>query len=636
MRIRRYLPGLAAVLLAAALPLSSRAQERTVTVAVDAREAPRKIFHARLTIPAGPGPLTLAYPRWIPGEHGPTGPIADLTGLEFSAAGKPIAWSRDPVDMYLFHLDVPAGADAVAVTLDYVSPAETTGFSSGASATARLAMISWNQVVLYPAQAKPDELRYTASLRLPESWKFASALETDGQTADRVQFAPVSLTTLVDSPVLAGAHLRVVTLDRETPVHRLDLAADSEAALEMSPDLEAQYRSLVAETGALFRARHYRHYDFLVTLSDHTAHFGLEHHESSDDRVDERSLIDPDRRKLMAGLLPHEMTHSWNGKYRRPSDLAIGSFQQPMRGDLLWVYEGLTEYLGQVLAARSGLLTQEQYREDLALTAAEMDHQRGRAWRPLQDTAVAAQILYDARPDWAAWRRGVDFYPESELLWLEADAIIRRESHGRKTLDDFCRLFLGGQSGPPKVVPYAFEDVVAALNRILPYDWKSFWRTRLDSTGPAAPLAGLTASGWKLVYTDAIPDMQRAAEDVHRVTDVRYSLGISVRDDGTIPDVVPGSPAEAAGLGPGMKLVAVNGRRWSPSLLREAVKRAATQTLELLLENGEFFRSFRIQGAGPERYPHLERDASRPDLIGQIIRPLAPSGGEAKTEKPAR
>lgn len=630
----RLLPAVSFLLLSAA---SLRAADnRPVMLEVDAREAPRKIFHAKLTIPAAPGPLTLAYPKWIPGEHGPTGPIADLVGLRFSADRKPIPWTRDPADMYLLRVEVPSGAESVEAALDYVSPAETGGFSSGSSATSNLSLISWNQLLLYPADRKPDEIPFAASLRLPEGWKWAGALDAAGQSPEGIRFAPVPLTTLVDSPVLTGAYFRAVTLTREPPVHRLDIAADSEAALEMSSELEARYRSLVAETGALFGARHYRHYDFLLTLSDHTAHFGLEHHESSDDRVDERSLVEADRRKLMADLLPHELTHSWNGKYRRPADLAIGSFQEPMRGDLLWVYEGLTEYLGQVLAARSGLQAPEQYREDLALTAAEMDHQKGRAWRPLQDTAVAAQILFGARSDWAAWRRGVDFYPESELLWLEADAIIRRESRGRKSLDDFCRLFHGGESGAPKVIPYTFDDVVAALNQILPRDWKSFWRTRLDSTGPKAPLAGLAEGGWKLVYTEEIPDLQRAAEDTHKVTDVRYSIGISVREDGAIPDVVPESPAAAAGVGPGMRLVAVNGRRWNPVVLRDAIKRSTSRAVELLVENGEFLKTYRLDYAGPERYPHLERDKARPDLLSSIIRPLASRAADTKSEKPAR
>ncbi len=614
------------------------AQQALIALEVDASEAPRKIFHARLSLPASPGPLTLAYPKWIPGEHGPTGPIADLAGLKFSAVGKPLPWRRDSADMYLFHVDVPPGASSIEASLDYLSPAEAGGFSSGSSATARLTLVSWNQVLLYPAGAKADEIRFAAALKLPAGWKYATALDVEKESSDGVRFAPVSLTTLVDSPVLAGAHFKTVTLGAGFPVHRLDIAADSEAALAMSTELTAKYRSLVAETGALFGARHYRHYDFLLTLSDHTAHFGLEHHESSDDRVDERSLIDDDRRKIMAGLLPHEMTHSWNGKYRRPADLAIGSFQEPMHGDLLWVYEGLTEYLGQILAARSGLLTAEQYREALALTAAEMDHQEGRQWRPLQDTAVAAQVLYAARSDGYSWRRGVDFYPESELLWLEADTVIRAQTKRIRSLDDFCRAFHGGQSGPPKVVPYSFDDIVAGLNAVAPYDWRGFWKSRLEKTGRGAPLAGVAATGWKLTYNESVPKMQKAAEEVRRFTDVRYAIGVSVGEDGRIPDVLPGSPAAAAGVSPGMKLVAVNGRRWSREGLREAIKATKSRhSIDLLVENGEFFQSCRLDYSGGEKYPHLERDASRPDLLSEIIRPAASApAAPPKTTKQKR
>ena len=599
------------------------AQNRAVTVEVDAREAPRKIFHARLSIPAQPGPMTLLYPKWIPGEHGPTGPITDVAGLKLAAAGKAIPWKRDPVEMYALHCDVPAGADKIDVTLDYLSPAETGGFSSGSSATARLALISWNQMLLYPAGVSADSIQYAASLRLPSGWKYATSLGLAQETPDALAFAPVSLTTLVDSPVLAGAHFRVVTLGTEAMAHRINIAADSEAALALSPELVTSYKSLVAETGALFGARHYRHYDFLVTLSDHTAHFGLEHHESSDDRVPERSLIDDARRRLMAGLLPHEMTHSWNGKYRRPAGLAPGSFDQPMRGDLLWVYEGLTQYLGQVLTARSSLLTPDQYRESLALTAAGMDVQKGRAWRPLADTAVAAQLLYGARSDWASWRRGVDFYPESELLWLEADALIRQQSRGSKSLDDFCRLFHGGESGPPKVVPYRFEDVVAALNQVAPHDWKTFWTTRLASTRPGAPLGGIAASGWKLAYREEPGEMEKALEEAGKAVDMRFSLGFMVQEGGAIPDVIADSPAARAGIGPGMKLVAVNERRYGPDILRDALKASKSRPLELLVENGEFLKSYRLDYSGPERYPYLERDSSKPDLLSQIIKPLA-------------
>src|SRR5262245_38136756 len=427
-----------------------------VTLAVDASEAPRKIFHARLTFDVSPGPLTLQYPKWLPGEHGPTGPISDLAGLKITAGGKDVAWRRNLTEMYNINLEVPAGTSTLEVALDFLSPANEAGFSSAASATEQLAVISWNQMLLYPKGSNPNTISYTASLRLPAGWKFGTALPVAREGADTVDFAPASLVTLVDSPVLIGAYFRKVALNEERR-ESINIAADSAAALQASADQITHWKNLVDEANALFGAHHYRHYDFLLTLSNHTAHFGLEHHESSDNRVSERSLTDADENLLMAGLLPHEMTHSWNGKYRRPSGLATPDYQTPMQGDLLWVYEGLTEYIGAIPTPRSGLTTADQYRELLADTAADMDHRAGRAWRPLQDTADAAQILYGTGGPWESWRRSVDFYPESELIWLEADVLIRQQTQGKKSLEDFCKTFHGGQSGPPAVVPYTFD-----------------------------------------------------------------------------------------------------------------------------------------------------------------------------------
>ncbi len=625
-----FLVRLAAALLLAGASLA-QAQQPAIQLSVDAGEAPRKIFHVRMSVPASPGPLTLVYPKWIPGEHGPTGPIADVAGLKFSAAGKPLSWRRDPVDMYMFHVEPSAGASSVDVEFDYLSPAAAEGFSSGASATAQMAVVSWNQVLLYPQGRRAADVTFTASLRLPPGWKFGTALPVNRESGNTIEFQPVSLETLVDSPVLLGAHFRTLALAPGiTPAHQLHMAADSNVALEMSPDLQAAYNKLVAEAGALFGARHYRGYHFLLSLSDYVAHFGLEHHESSDNRVAERSLIDPDKRKTMADLLPHEFVHSWNGKHRRPADLATLDFQQPMRSELLWVYEGLTQYLGALLSARSGLRTPDQYRENLALVAAELDHRSGRAWRPLADTATAAQILYGARQDWSDWRRGVDFYDESLLLWLEVDTILRQRTQGARTLDDFCRLFHGGQSGAPAVKTYTFEDVVAALNSIAPYDWKSFFQTRIYSTAPRAPLGGIENGGWRLAYTEQIPDLLRARENVQKTVDLSFSLGMKVKNDpgtdehGAVLDVIPNMAAARAGVAPGMKLVAVNGRRWSAEVLREALKAAKgrSEPVELLVENREFFKTYRLDYHEGEKYPWLERDSTKPDLLSQILKPL--------------
>jgi predicted metalloprotease with PDZ domain len=331
-------------------------------------------------------------------------------------------------------------------------------------------------------------------------------------------------------------------------------------------------------------------------------------------------------------LLPHEFVHSWNGKYRRPADLSTPDYQQPMKTDLLWVYEGLTEYLGSILTPRSGLETPEQYREDLALVAAELDHRPGRTWRPLADTAVAAQTLYGMPAQWSSWRRGVDFYDESALIWLEADVTLRQLTRGQKSLDDFCRRFHGGQSGPPQLKTYSFDDVVGALNEVAPYDWKQFLNARLNSTSPRAPLGGIEGSGWKLVYNEIIPGQQRVRESARDYIDVRYSLGFSVSEKGEVLDVIPGTPAAEAGLAPGSQLLGVNGRRWNhnrqPDQLREAIRAAkgTPEPIRLLVENADYYRTVEVHYHGGERYPHLERDESKPDVLGEIIRARAGAG----------
>ncbi len=609
---------------------ADRSTGAPITLSVDATDAPRKLLRAQLVIPAAPGELTLVYPKWLPGEHGPTGPITDLVGLKMSAAGKPVAWQRDPVDMYAFHLEVPAEASSVEVSLEFLSASSEAGFTSAASATPHLALLTWNQLLLYPQGVNADELSFKAALRLPAGWKFGTSLPVAGESEERVDFAPVSLTMLVDSPVLTGEYFRSVPLGRNV---QLDLAADSAVALDISPELTARLRQLVAEADALFGARHFENYHFLLTLSDHVAHFGLEHHQSNDSRVPERTLLEETLGRLSLGVLPHEYVHSWNAKYRRPAGLATPDFQAPMKGGLLWVYEGLTQYLGNMLAARSGLWTPKQYTENLAQAAASLDHRPGRTWRPLVDTAVAAQLLFGAPREWAAYRRGVDFYDEGWLIWLDADTLIRQQTGGRRSLDDFCRRFHGGTSGPPVVKTYTFEDVVMALNEVAPHDWRTFFNTRINSTDVHAPLGGIERGGWRLVYNDTRNERLEDIEGDQKLTEAGYSIGVRIAEDGTFQDVVPGMPAYTAGIGPGMKLIAVNGRRWSPVVLRDALKAAETAPgeLALLVENEEFFKTFSFEYRGGLREPHLERESSKPDLLGQIIAPRASETGT--TEK---
>jgi predicted metalloprotease with PDZ domain len=594
----------------------------TVTIAVDATTASRKIFHATLKIPATPGNLTLYYPKWIPGEHAPDGPVDDLAGLEFSAAGKTLKWRRDLLDGFTIHVDVPAGTNEITAELAFLSPATFEGgFSAGSSATDKLAVISWNQVLLYPAGFKSDDINYSASLKLPDGWKFGTPLPVTSQSGNEIKFATVSLTTLVDSPVITGEFLKVVPLAQDPPTE-MDIAADSAAALEAPQEAWDHYKSLVDQAQKLFGAHHYRDYHFLYTLSDHVAHFGLEHHESDDSRVDEHGLSDETSRKLSAGLLPHEYVHSWNGKFRRPADLSTPDYQQPMQDDLLWVYEGLTNYLGFVLTARSGLLSAEQDRDDLALTAAALDHLPGREWRNLQDTADAAPQLYFSPEAWHSIRRSTDFYAEDTLNWLWVDVIIRQQSKGQKTIDDFCHLFHGAPSTGPALKPYTFDDVVSALNQVVSYDWRGFWTERLTNHGPGAPLGGIQGSGWKLVYDETPSEMLSAQGGMFHFVPAAFALGLELRDDGGITDTIEGEAAAKAGIGPGMKVVAVNGRRFSPEILRDAIKVATNGTapIDLLVENTDYYKTYRLDYHGGETYPHLVRDDSKPDLLTDILK----------------
>ncbi len=602
------------------------AQDSTIHLNVDATDAPRRLYHIHMTMPAKTGPMTLLYPEWIPGEHSPTGPIADLVGLKIEANGQPIAWRRDSVNQYAFHVTVPTGVASLDVAFDFIAAPESSGFSSGGSTTTELAVISWNQLVLYPQGTPPERLQYQANLRLPDKWRYGTALPIARESSNQIEFQSAPLNTLIDSPVSAGAHYRTVDLGADNGIaHYLHLAGDSERAIEISPDEVTHYRNLVKETGALFGSRHYRSYHFLLTLSDHIASFGLEHHESSDDRVEERALVDDNPRKLMADLLPHEFTHSWNGKYRRPAGLIGSDFSQPMKGDLLWVYEGLTQYLGKILAPRSGLHTPEDFREELALDAAALDQKSGRTWRPLEDTAVAAQLLYFARDDYAEYRRSVDYYDEGTLIWLEADVLIRQRSNGAKSLDDFCRAFHGGPGGVPALKPYTFEDVVAGLNSVEPYDWSKFLHDRLASTAPHAPLGGIESAGWKLTYDNTPSAMWKAQEEATKSMNLMYSLGLDVKDDGTVNDVATGRPAAKAGVAPATKIIAVNNRQFTTTILREAVQSATPdpKTIELLIKNGEYYSVQRIEYQGGEKYPHLVRDETKPDLLSKIIEPLA-------------
>jgi predicted metalloprotease with PDZ domain len=613
------------------------AQGAPITLSVDLTDAPRKILHATETLPVTAGPLTVVYPKWLPGEHGPTGPIENMAGFFITADGKPVKWERDLVDMYAYHLTVPAGVTKLEMKMDYLASSSTSGYTSAGSTSANLALLSWNTLLVYPENSDASAVMVTPSVEVPSGWKIGTALDRIGKPAPETdcelgtvcgttsKFKTVSLETLVDSPVLAGRYFREVELAPEvTPKHYLDMAADGPEELELSQEHIEDFDKLVRETGALYKSRHYGSYHFLVTLSDEVAHFGLEHHQSSDDRVPARTFVDDQMFVLDGLLLPHEFTHSWNGKYRRPAGLATKNYQDPMKGDLLWVYEGLTEYLGDVLAARSGIWTADQYKDRLATIAAEYDNRPGRTWRDIQDTATSVQMFVDGGGGWDNWRLNVDYYDEGELIWLDVDTTIRKMTNGKKSLNDFVAKFHGlGGDTPPKVVTYTFDDVVAGLNGVVANDWATFLRSRLDSNDVHAPLGGLENGGYRLSYAEKPNAWSTMEESQFGTVDFWYSLGLHVSGSGVVGDVLKGGVSDKEGVGPGMKIVAVNGRAYTPTVLRQAVRDAkgSGAAVQLIVENTGYFKVLTIDYHGGERYPVLKRVTGTPDRLDDILKP---------------
>ena len=620
---RTRVPALAALLLTLAV---APALALDFTVNVDARETTRGLLHVTESFPGRTGAVSLTYPRWIPGEHGPTGPTVDVSGLVVKAGGKVVPWRRDVVDMQTIRVDVPAGAKTVEVAFDFLLDNSTDGFTSAACATPNLLLLSWNEVALYPTGQKSDALHCEASLTLPDHWQYGTALDSQAPSGATIKFKPCSFTTLVDSPVLCGRWFRTVELapGDSVPV-RLRMACDSEEGLKIPDSQVEALRNLVREARTLFGTQHYHHYDFLLTLSDHTAHFGLEHHQSSDDRTRERIWLDDDLRRNSSNLLSHEYVHSWNGKFRRPAGLATGDYYTPMQGDLLWVYEGLTQYLGFVLAARAGIRTPEEARDGLASAAADMEAHRGRTWRPLVDTGTEAQYLYGSRNQWEYARRSTDFYDEGLLLWLDADVQIRTLSKGTKSLDDFCKRFHGGPNRGPEVKTYTLNDVTAALQATWPYDWAGFLRQRVYEVQPHAPMNGITAGGWRMAWKDSLGPIQKAREEANKMVEEPYTLGIRVDDkEARIIDVVPGSPADEAGVAPDMKLVGVNGRKYSKDVLRDAIAASPhAGRVELLCENKEFYKTYVLDYRDGSRHPALARDNGARDHVSEILAPHA-------------
>lgn len=601
----------------------------TLTVKVDMTQAARKIYIVHETIPVRPGLLTLYYPKWLPGYHSPSGPITDVAGMTFTANGKTLPWRRDLVDMYAIHLTIPAGVETLDVDFDLLSAIHDRGLGDGdQSQSPVISDLQWNQVVFYPAGYASKAITIQPSVTLPDDWHFATALVphtgTGGGAAKPIRFAAVTLNNLVDSPVMSGRYFRRIDLapGSKVPV-MLNMVADTPAELAITPKQVDDFRNLVTQENRMFGAHHYTSYQMLLTLSDHISGLGLEHHQSFDIRTGADYLTNPQAFSRGASEVPHEYTHSWNGKYRRPHDLWTPDFNSvPMKDDLLWVYEGLTQYWATVMAARAGFWTPSQFRQALAMTAAGMDHVPGRTWESLQDTADMAPMKYYVPSPWRNWRRGTAFYPEGMLLWLDVDTQIRELSHGRHSLDDFARLFYGMDNGSHVTRTYTFDDVVNALDKVQPYDWGTFLRHILDTHEYHAPLGGITRGGYKLVYTDTPSKTGNAGR--FGGIDAMYSAGFSAGSQGNVRDVLWNGPAFKAGLTPGMQITAVDGKSFTPAALKSAIERArdSKAAIELLVKNVGQYETLDVDYDGGLRYPHLERLKGTPDYLDRIIVPL--------------
>ena len=607
--------------------------EGTISLSVDLTNITDRILTVHETIPVRPGEITLLYPQWLPGTHSPSNPVANMAGLVVVANGKRIPWMRDRVDMWAFHVDVPQGATTLELSFQYLAPVRP----QQGRISNKFANLKWNAVLFYPAGHFSRRIQFAPELRLPEGWKFACALDVKSQSGNLIQFKDTSLNTLIDSPLYAGVNFKRVDLSTgpDNPVY-MDVFSDKPEQLEITPDELQYHKNLVVQAQKLFNSHHYDHYDFLYSLSDSVAGQGLEHHQSSEDGTRANFFTDWAAGIQGRALLAHEYTHSWNGKFRRPADLWTPNFNVPMQNDLLWVYEGLTNYYGNVLTARSGLRTPEQARDAIAQIAAGFEASPGRTWRSLVDTTNQPIIsAHGATPQiWPGWERSYDYYPESDLVWLDADTKIRQMSHGQKSLDDFARLFFGINNGSYITVTYTLEDLVKAMNTVQPYDWAEFFRARVYEVAAEVPENGIKQGGYRLVYNDTEPDWIRHAEPT-RPTSFDTSLGFIVAGQGpgpggnagppgAITEVAWDSPAFKAGVTPDMQLQAVNDQAFSPANVRQAIIAAekGSSSIKLLLKRDDQFVSVTLDYHGGLRYPHLERVESTPDLLDAVLAPV--------------
>jgi len=593
----------------------------TISLLVDLTNITDRVLNVHETIPVKAGDLVLLYPEWLPGTHSPSNPVENMAGLVIMANGKRIDWVRDRVNMYAFHIDVPQDVSSLEVNFQYLAPIKP----KEGRISSKFADLTWNSVLLYPAGYFSRRITFAPSVRLPNGWKFAVALDVKSQDGSLVTFKDTTLNTLVDSPLYAGVNFKRVDIS-SGPDNKvfLDIFADKPEQLEITPEELQYHKNLVIEAQKLFNSHHYDHYDFLFSLSDSIGGKGLEHHQSSEDATRAKYFTDWAGGVGGRALLPHEYAHSWNGKFRRPADLWTPNFNVPMRNDLLWVYEGLTDYYGNVLTSRSGMRTAEQGRDVIAQIAANFETSPGRTWRPLVDTTNQPIISsHFAMPEqWSSWQRSYDYYPEADLIWLDADTKIRELSGGKKSLDDFARLFFGIDNGSYITRTYILEDIVSALNTVQPYDWAGFLRARVYDLEPPVPEDGITRGGYRLVYNNNQPDWLKH-QDASSGTNFSTSLGFSVDKDSNVVNVRWDSLAFKAGITPDMQLEAVNDQKYTAEVLREAILAAekSKQPIKLLLKRGDEFVTVTLDYHGGMRYPHLERVEGTPARLDAILAP---------------
>jgi predicted metalloprotease with PDZ domain len=592
----------------------------TIALEIDASDVQRGVFRVVETVPvpAGVDELVLLLPEWHPGKHDARGAMNLIADVKFEVDGQPAAWTRDPVDTYAFRIPLPAGARQVTARFVYTSPLQT---SEGRIVmTPDMLNLQWEAMSLYPAGHYVRQIRFDPRVTFPAGWQAWTALDGKQASGETVRWATVDYETLVDSPVFAGRYAQRWSLGHDV---YLSVVADRPEQLALAPANLAKFENLVDEALALYGARHFDHYDVLLALSNKLGGIGLEHHRSSENDYNPNGFIKWDDFAWDRNVVAHELSHSWDGKYRRPAGLWTPDYRQPMQDNLLWVYEGQDQLWGLVLAARSGLQPKETVLGMLANSAGLYSVQPGRAWRSVEDTTF--DPIIDARKPqpFQTLNRNEDYYNEGMLVWLEADQVIRQGTGGRKGLDDFAKAFFGMNDGDWGVLTYTFDDVVRTLDGVYPYDWATFLRTRMQTPGQPAPLRGIEAAGYRLVWKDEMNPYEKGRSGDSGSLNLQYSLGVTLDREGKVTATLWGSPAFDAGIVNTALVVAVNGEAYSAEVIRAAITAAkdGSTPIELLVKRGDRYLTVPVDYHGGLRWPWLEPAGPGEQGLDRLLAP---------------